>query len=78
MAASPVHRTEAAGLRRICLRPPELVAAAARPVRGPLRTGMKPGITAIKAVHSGSVGDYIFWLVAGAAVLTLTWGATPH
>lgn len=44
--------------------------------RRPLKMGMKPEITAIKAVHSGSVGDYIFWLAAGAAVLALAWAAT--
>ena len=46
--------------------------------RGPLISGMKPGITAIKAIHSGRVGDYIFWLVTGAAALALAWGATLH
>lgn len=46
--------------------------------RRPLKTGMKPPITAIKAVHSGSVGDYIFWLAAGAAVLSLAWAITLH
>ena len=44
--------------------------------RRPLKMGMKPEITAIKAVHSGSVGDYIFWLAAGAAALALAWAAT--
>jgi hypothetical protein len=39
---------------------------------------MKPGITALKAIHSGRVGDYIFWLVTGAAALALAWGATLH
>lgn len=46
--------------------------------RGPLISGMKPGVTAIKAIHSGRVGDYIFWLVTGAAALALAWGATLH
>lgn len=46
--------------------------------RRPLKTTMKPAIAAIKAVHSGSVGDYIFWLAAGAAALALAWTAILH
>jgi multicomponent Na+:H+ antiporter subunit D len=47
-------------------------------LRQPLWTGAKPVITGIKAVHSGSVGDYAAWLVVGAAALALVWTAVLH
>ena len=41
-----------------------------------LRAALLPPANALKAMHSGSVGDYATWLVTGTAALALGWALT--
>jgi hypothetical protein len=49
-----------------------LVAAVAlrrRPSNGPAASRLAAAIERVRDLHSGRIGDYVTWLVAGAAVL---------
>jgi multicomponent Na+:H+ antiporter subunit D len=37
---------------------------------------LRPPVVALKAVHSGVIGDYVMWLVVGTAVLGGVWAVT--
>jgi multicomponent Na+:H+ antiporter subunit D len=41
-----------------------------------LGAALLPPVNALKALHSGSVGDYATWLVTGTAALALSWALT--
>ncbi|MDQ3901215.1 MAG: complex I subunit 5 family protein [Actinomycetota bacterium] len=41
-----------------------------------LRAALLAPVNALKALHSGGVGDYATWLVTGTAALALTWALT--
>ncbi|MDQ3825488.1 MAG: hypothetical protein M3325_06960 [Actinomycetota bacterium] len=41
-----------------------------------LRVALLAPVNALKALHSGGVGDYATWLVTGTAALALTWALT--
>jgi multicomponent Na+:H+ antiporter subunit D len=41
-----------------------------RPVR-PAIAALRPGIEALRAAHSGKIGDYVAWMYAGLAVLIM-------
>jgi hypothetical protein len=45
---------------------PELVLA-------PLRSGLSPPLAALRAAHSGVVGDYVAWITVGTAVIGGVW-----
>jgi multicomponent Na+:H+ antiporter subunit D len=58
--------------------------AATALVRGPLRQlprgragrSMRAGLTTLRALHSGHVGDYVTWMVVGTVVLGAAWAAS--
>ncbi|MFA1544632.1 hypothetical protein, partial [Actinomadura monticuli] len=45
-------------------------------VRSPLRPFIRPPIIALKAIHSGRIGDYTTWLIVATAALALSWTVT--
>lgn len=50
------------------------------PARGRrvVQAGLRRPVGALKAMHDGSVADYITWLVTGCAALAVAWAATLH
>jgi multicomponent Na+:H+ antiporter subunit D len=38
--------------------------------------GGRPPLAVLKAVHSGTIGDYVMWITVGAAAFSVVWGAT--
>jgi multicomponent Na+:H+ antiporter subunit D len=47
-------------------------------VLGPLRAALGPPVAALRAAHTGVIGDYVAWITVGTAVVGGIWALLLH